>query len=113
MNEKEEHTMRACTEFFEDIENLSCRAENLGEVIIIAAKLISLQREKNLEGLQALSQRLGVDVTSPVLDLAAAMKLVLQTIQQLQQKKSEEQTRGNFLEAHMVAILQDMMGFTR
>lgn len=92
-----------------DLNVVSCQGEQLGDVISITAKLISTEKAKNEEGLQRLSERIGVDVKTPLGELAAALTLTVKTLKALNQCQDGEGTRGHVLEALIVAILQRML----
>jgi len=76
--------------------------EEIGEVFLTVSKVLSAEKEKNLDGLHEASEKLGVDVASPFLHLVTTIRVTAETLRQW--NTSQGQSRG-FLEALIVAIL--------
>lgn len=96
--------------WFEAGEQISQRLEEVSEVMDITANLISTQEEKNIEGLQKLGDKLGVDVLTPAGQLVAALKLTLETIKEIQTKPRPRGPFADFAQATLISILRKMVG---
>lgn len=100
------------TQVFDDLDQCGETTEFVADVVTMAGQIIQDDEEKNNQGLDRCSDILGVDITSPINVLFAALRLAVKTIKALSQCEikevvlSQEESRA-LRPMSVIAILEE------